>query len=155
MAKIIQTTEQIDYTTGEVKERTIVRSFRGEEPSYIKLYLADISYLYELPTTSGDLMFELLNYVTYGTQEIILNTAAKKRIAEETGMALKTVNNRLSMLVSKGIIARKDPGVYQLNPYLFGKGDWKTIKKLRDTNLHLKIEYDADTNTRSIKGGTN
>lgn len=38
---------------------------------------------------------------------------------------------------------RADIGVYTLNPYLFGKGDWQDISRLR-----LEINYD------DIKGKT-
>ena len=39
-----------------------------------------------------------------------------------------------------------------LNPYLFGKGDWKSVRELRSKNIHLKIVYDKETNTRRIQG---
>lgn len=155
MAQVIRVEEKIDYSTGEVKETTTVRQYRGEEPSYIKLYLKDISCLYALPSTTSDLMYELLKYVTYGTQEIVLNAVTKARIAEKTGMAKQTINNRLQDLQKKGIIARVGPGTFTLNPYLFGKGDWKTIRELRNKNLHLQITYDSETNERTIRGTVN
>ena len=142
----------INHETGEVKESTTVRAVKGEEPSYIKLYLQDISYLYGLPATAGDLMHELLQYVTYGTQQIILNASVKEKICEVTGIAKQTLNNRLQDLVNKGIISRDGRGVFVLNPYLFGKGDWKSVRELRSKNIHLKIMYDKETNTRRIQG---
>ena len=142
----------INHETGEVKESTTVRAVKGEEPSYIKLYLQDISYLYGLPATAGDLMHELLQYVTYGTQEIMLNSTAKKRIAEVTGMSPRTLDNRLQELAKSGIIHRVATGTYLLNPYLFGKGDWKTISSLRNKNIHLQIIYDKNTGERKLKG---
>lgn len=153
MSKKIYQSQTVDHVTGEVTTTTTVRSYKGDEPNYIKLYLDDISYLYELPKAASELMMELLNYVTYGTQEIILNATTKKRISAKTGLATQTINNRLSDLAKKGVLDRTGTGVYTLNPYLFGKGDWKTIRELRATNLHLKIEYDAATGKRAIKGG--
>lgn len=122
------------------------------EPPYIKLYTNSISYLHGLPTTTNDLLQELLNYVTYGTQEIILNAATKKRIAENTGMNIRTVDNRLQALVKAGILDRVALGTFILNPYLFGRGDWKTINELRNRNVHLEIIYDKETCTRRIRG---
>ena len=153
MGKVIETTEHVDYTTGEVKTRSITKRFRGDEPGYIKVYLDDISYLHGLPTTTGDLLQELLKYVTYQTQEIILNASIKKRISEATGMAMQTLNNKLQDLLRAGIIDRIATGTFVLNPYLFGKGDWKSINELRDKNLHLEIMYDATTGERKIRGG--
>lgn len=150
--KTIYKSTTVDHETGEIKESTTVRAIKGEEPSYIKLYLQDISYLYGLPATAGDLMHELLQYVTYGTQQIILNASVKERICKVTGIAKQTLNNRLQDLVNKGIIARDGRGVFVLNPYLFGKGDWKSVRELRSKNIHLKIVYDKETNTRRIQG---
>ena len=150
--KTIYKSTTVNHETGEIKESTTVRAVKGEEPSYIKLYLQDISYLYGLPATAGDLMHELLQYVTYGTQQIILNASVKEKICEVTGIAKQTLNNRLQDLVNKGIIARDGRGVFVLNPYLFGKGDWKSVRELRSKNIHLKIMYDKETNTRRIQG---
>ena len=125
------------------------------EPDHIKLYIGAAPTLHGLPTTAGDVMTELLKYVTYGTQEVVLNAAIKKRIAEAANVAVKTVDNRLQELVKKKIIDRVSTGTFILNPYLFGKGDWKTILELRNKNVHLKITYDASTGERQIKGTVN
>lgn len=123
------------------------------EPPYIKLYVESTnSYMHGLPTTTSDVLNELLQYVTYGTQEIMLNSTAKKRIAEVTGMSPRTLDNRLQELAKSGIIHRVATGTYLLNPYLFGKGDWKTISSLRNKNIHLQIIYDKNTGERKLKG---
>lgn len=155
MGKQIYKSETINHVTGEVTSTTKVKSFKGDEPSFIKLYLDDISYLYELPKAASELMMELLNYVTYGTQEIVLNKVIKDRISTKTGLAIQTINNRLVELVKKGVLSRNEDerGIFTLNPYLFGKGEWKDIKELREQNLHLKITYDAATGKRIIVGG--
>lgn len=152
MNKVIETTEHIDYNTGEVKSSTVVRRFKGDEPNYIKVYLGDIAYLHGLSIPTRDLLDELLKYITYGTQEIVLNAVAKKRIAEVTGMAMQTLNNKLQELLKVGILDRVGTGTFVLNPYLFGKGDWKTINELRNKNIHLEILYDKDTGKRTIRG---
>lgn len=152
MNKVIETTEHIDYNTGEVKSSTITKRFKGDEPNYIKIYLSDVSYLHGLPTATSDLLHELLKYVTYGTQEVVLNSVIKKRISEATGMAMQTVNNKLQDLLKAGIISRVAVGTFVLNPYLFGKGDWKAINELRNKNIHLEVIYDAKTGERRIKG---
>ena len=152
MRKGIEQTTTIDHQTGEITQSTVVRRYRGDEPNYVKLYLQDIAYLHGLPASAKDIMGELLQYVSYGTQEIVLNKAIKDRIAANINTSVKTVDNRLQELVKVGIIDRVAVGTYTLNPYLFGKGDWKTISELRNKNLHLKIEYDSETNTRYIRG---
>ena len=128
------------------------KTYEEVEPPYIKLYIDSVDYLHGLPTTANDLLQELLNYVTYGTQMIILNAAVKKRIAANTSMSVRTVDNKLQALVKAGIISRVAVGTFVLNPYLFGKGDWKAINELRNKNIHLEVIYDDKYGERRIKG---
>lgn len=152
MANIVYETETVNHTTGEVTTSTKHKKFRSDEPNYIKLYLNDIAYLYNLPSSSSSLVFELLSYLTYNTQEIVLNAATRKRIAEKLEVSVRTLNNRIVKLKNAGIISSDEAGIYVLNPYLFGKGDWKSIKELRNNNLGMKIVYDKETNTRKVQG---
>ena len=125
------------------------------EPEYIKVYTGSIDILHKLQPSAKDLLAELLQYVSYGTQEIVLNSAIKKKIAKNTDMAVKTLDNKLQALARAGILDRVALGTYMLNPFLFGKGDWKTIQSLRNQNIHLKIEYDAETGERYVRGNIN
>lgn len=151
MTKIVDSHMTVDEN-GEMKEWKKVSRFKSEEPNYIKVYLQDISYFYEVPKGSTDLVYELFNYVNYNTHEIIINSDVKKRISENMNSSVATIDNNLSKLVKKGIIDRVGRGIFTLNPYLFGKGDWKSIKDLRDRDLHLEITYNKDTNKRELRG---
>ena len=120
----------------------------GAEPSYIKLYLQDILYLSDMPKHHEKILFELLKRATYAGEkdgmQIALNASVKKRIATELGIQnIRSINNALSDLVKGKVLYRVDTGLYNLNPYLFGKGDWQDISRLR-----LEINYDE------IKGRT-
>lgn len=137
---------------GEVKNSEVIKKFKSQEPNYIKIYLQDISYFYEVPKGSTDLVYELFDYVTYNTHEMILNMSTKKRIAKKLETSVATVSNNLTKLVQKGIIKRVEKGIYTLNPYLFGKGDWKSVKELRTSNIELEVVYDKETGKRTLKG---
>lgn len=152
MPRITERTTHVNHETGEVTASTTTRRYRNDEPSYIKLYLGDITYLHNVPKGAEIVLHELLKYVTYGTQEITILSHQKQQIASSTGLSIRTVDNRIQDLANKGIIERVSRGIYKLNPYLFGKGDWKTIDQLRTQNIHLQIVYDAETNTRVIRG---
>lgn len=146
--------EWFPYKFNSVQELdTRITHHDDVEPPYVKLYFENIpNYLYDLPSSTGSLIYELLNYVTYGTQEITLNAAIKKRIALATSISVRTLDNKLQELVKKGILDRVENGLFTLNPYLFGRGDWKTILELRNKNIHLEIVYDKTTGERKIKG---
>ena len=120
----------------------------GEEPKYIKLYLQDILYFSDMPKHHEKILYELLKRTTYASEkegmQIILNASVKKRIAENLGIQnIRSINNALSDLVRGKILYRIDTGLYGLNSYFFGKGDWQDISRLR-----LEINYDE------IKGRT-
>lgn len=152
MPNIVHETNVVNNETGEVTSTETHRRYRSEEPNYIKLYLKDIAYLHSLPSTTSALMHELLGYLTYNTQEIVLNFHTKKVICGKLGIVMKTLNNNLQQLTKKGILDRVGTGTFTLNPYLFGKGDWKSVKDLRERNIHLEVVYDKDTNERHIRG---
>ena len=150
MPKIKQSVEtEVLNEYGEIVSKRANRVLNwGNEPQYIKLYLQDILYLSDLPKHHEKILFELLKRATYAGEkygmEITLNAGIKKRIAENLGIKnIRSINNTLSDLVKGKILFRADIGVYTLNPYLFGKGDWQDISRLR-----LEINYD------DIKGKT-
>ena len=115
----------------------------GQEPAFIKLYLQDVLYLADLPRGHENLLYELLRRTTYaGTEDgmqVTLSAGAKRLIAQKLGIkSTHTIDNILSDLVKGNILTRIEMGVYQLNPYLFGKGEWQDIQELR-----LEIGYNA------------
>ena len=120
----------------------------GAEPSYIKLYLQDILYLSDMPTKHSAILYELLKRSPYAGDkdgmQVIVNASLKRRIKETLGFKnMSSVNNAITDFVKGKILYRVDVGMYNFNPFLFGKGDWQDISRLR-----LEVNYD------DIKGKT-
>lgn len=120
----------------------------GSEPAYIKLYLQDVLYLSDMPTKHSAILYELLKRASYAGDkdgmQVIINASLKRRIKETLGFKnMSSVNNAITDFVKGKILYRVDVGMYNFNPYLFGKGDWQDISRLR-----LEINYD------DIKGKT-
>lgn len=138
-----------DEKTGQMVTKRANRVLNwGEEPRYIKLYLEDVMYLSDMPKQYAGLTMALLKRVSYAGDEdgmcVTLIPRIKKAICKELGWKNeKSLNNALSKLVEGKILYRIDRGLYRFNPYLFGKGDWQDIGRLR-----MEIGYDA------IKGRT-
>lgn len=150
MPKLNQSVEtSVLNENGEIVSKRANKTLSwGAEPSYIKLYLQDVLYLSDMPKHHEKILFELLKRACYAGEkegmEICLNASLKKRIAKDLGIQnIRSINNALSDLVKGNILFRVDTGLYTLNPYLFGKGDWQDIARLR-----LEINYD------DIKGRT-
>jgi len=150
MPKINQSTETLilDNNGEFVSKRANKTLSWGVEPPYIKFYLQDILYLSDIPNKHESILYELLKRTTYAGDsngmEVIVNSSLKRRIAKELKFKnIGSISNALTDLVKGKILIRKDVGIYQLNPYLFGKGDWQDISRLR-----LEIDYNE------IKGRT-
>lgn len=107
----------------------------GNEPPYVKLYIKDMLYLCGLPPRQYQVMLYLLKCATYandGKMQILIPTGLKKMMMEELGIKAKqSINNTISRLCKAGIIHRIATSVYRLNPYLFGRGEWKDICEIR------------------------
>lgn len=120
----------------------------GDEPSYIKLYIQDIMYLSDMPKRYVAVTEALLKRVAYAGEAdglcITLVPRTKKTICQELGWkTVATLDNALQKLMAGKILYRVDRCIYRFNPYLFGKGDWQDISRLR-----LEINYNE------IKGRT-
>lgn len=150
--KAFYTEEKTDFDTktGEVQSSTKTTTSRTPaEPPYIKLYLDDIALLHNLPKGSSALMMQLLRQVNYEGL-INLNSSVKSKIATSLGYKNRqSVDNGLNKLCKEQLIRSIDRGVYEVNPHLFGKGDWATIF-LRRENFELTIYYD-EQGKRHIK----
>lgn len=126
--------ETIDKQTGEVLQ-TYSESVIPREPDFIKLYLDDIGVLKGIAAWTNSVLVELLKLMSYKNQ-IVLNSTVKHDIASDLKIAPKSIDNALGALVKQGILTRRGTGVYIASPMLFGRGEWKDIRKLR-----LTIEY--------------
>ncbi len=113
----------------QTKERTVKVE---QEPDFVKLYLKDICKLNNLPKTSSKLLNVLLRYTSY-ENKVLLPYGIKQEIVKELKTTMGTLDNALSKLVKSEIIARESKGVYKFNPYIFGRGKWGNVRKIRAT----------------------
>ncbi len=139
MRNIIYQDTKIQHTinneTGEIKETNTTMNVRKrvpKEPDFIKLYLQDICKLKSIPKTGSSLLNELLKYTSYDNT-ILIPSYVKQEIAKNLNTSVGTISNALTTLVKKGILKRKGGGAYALDPFLFGKGKWEDIRKIRMT----------------------
>lgn len=144
--KIVQlnTRQTVDRQTGEVlEESSEVVARLPREPAFIKLYLEDINLLMDVPTGPGNLLHILVKKVDFEGY-ISLTAGSRDRICEQVGIKRQTLANYLQTLVRKKILKSCGRGDYELNPYLFAKGEWKDISRRRDKFIQLNIRYSPD-----------
>jgi hypothetical protein len=128
--------EIIDQQTGEVIGGSVEKiGIVPKEPNFVKLYFNDIGLLNDLPKVSTGILYELVKRMDYNG-EIMINMGIKKRIAKEINVSLGSIKNSISIYIKKKILFRIDEGIYKANAYIFGRGEWSDIRKIR-----LSIEY--------------
>lgn len=136
----------VDGETGEILSQEINTAYTiPKEPDYIKLYIRDILYLQDMPENLTPFLMSLVKRMTYASSDwgncVVLNAAIRKVIQKECGYkARQTVYNNTRKLIQGGILKEIVKDVYQLNPYIFGRGEWKDIEKIRAEVSYSKIE---------------
>lgn len=135
MGKIVETFRSVDSSTGEIlQERSNVYSIEKlpPEPEYIKLYVNEIGRLHGLKSGHREIMLYVASLVSYDGA-VVLNVRRKAQIALTLKIATKSIDNALSEFVKTGLLIRLGRGDFELNPFLFGKGDWKSIRERRES----------------------
>lgn len=134
--KIIRSETFVNYETGEVKTVEKQATIKSQEPDYVKLYVKAWCAFRDVRNVNMSLLTALLPYMSYAKdgQKIFLNSMLKREIAKELGWSEKTAIQRfdveLTRLKKANVVRPIGRGSYQINPELFGKGEWKDISKL-------------------------
>lgn len=152
--------EQVDTQTGEVVQMEIstdTRTIHKTEPPYIKLYIEDMLYTKDMPKSLSGLTYSLLKRARYAKEglRVDVSTYVKHEILAECGYEkLQSLTNALGKLCKGNIIRRLGSGTYQLNPYLFGRGEWKDIDNIRATWDYNAIKGRTFAVALTYKDGT-
>lgn len=132
----VRETQTVNTNTGELTlEHTITKRKVGSEPNFIKLYLQDILYLNDLPKTSNGVLYLLLKKMNY-ENKVEITAGGKREMAKMLNIQENTVKQTIYNFQKKNILKKVDTGLYLLNPFYFGKGEWKDIQKIR-----LELDY--------------
>lgn len=137
---------------GEIINTTTEHVFKihsASEPHYIKQYQQDFDAFNALKKSSKEVLQELLTYTTYNENMLYLNIAIKKTVCKKLGIAYQTITNALSELKKSQILLYLDTGLYIVNPYYYGLGEWSKLRKLRN-NIKVKVESRI-VNSKSIE----
>jgi len=142
-----RTQEHTNHITGEVTTTTndnVQVVNYGKTSDFVMTFTKDLGYMKDL--SKGEIMvfFGMLKVVN-NDNELILNKSIKNRICQEFDIKPGSINVLISNLKKKGVIFQKEQGVYLLNTFLFGKGNWGNIKKQR-----MLIEWDFKTLEKKV-----
>lgn len=137
-------TSSLNMQTGEViekEESVLLRTKKRER--FMLLYVENFNAIVNLTKKSQEILAQILTKkVTFGTNEVVLDSVFRAELAEKLQSSRQVVANCIVELVNKKILKREKRSggyVFFLNSYLFGQGEWNTIEKQRQ---QFTIDYD-------------
>lgn len=105
------------------------------EPDHIKIYAGGLERIQNLPPNLRGLLFEMLSRATpaeCGLTVLMISTI-KVQLSKNLGVTGAALNLQLRELEELELIRLKTRNLYEINPWLFGKGDWMYVSCLRKT----------------------
>jgi len=151
---VAQTNEIIKVDdNGEITNRTtetITKFYSASESSYVKSYRVNKKAVNALKKKTREILEELLDHTTYNENAIYLNKGIKVEVCNELGITYPTLNNALTELKMSQILLYIDTGLYIVNPYYFGLGEWAKLNKIRK-KIIIRSETKKVNNKRVVK----
>ena len=150
----------ISEETGElISSQETVTMKIPTEPNFIKLYLDAVMYISYVPTSVSKVMMCILKRLPYADskeQGVIINKYVRLKIANEIGCSEDYVKKSIIALVKGKLLIHDNSSKrscnYIVNPYVFGKGEWKDIEELR---LSVKFNSEGKTFWGEVKKSAN
>lgn len=162
----------VTNSDGEVLENDLEKTSRvGKEPPFIKLYTDCMLVLNNLDAALSLPLIAFGNHMTYANDKSLAfrhvvrtDRLVRADVAQRCGVSDDMVKKWVKKFVEAEIFipivdatGKKARGVYYVNPWVIGKGEWKDIKKLRgefiladdETKIGTCI-IDEKSNTRQI-----
>ncbi|RDU64881.1 hypothetical protein CQA53_07365 [Helicobacter didelphidarum] len=151
--KRVKTT--IDKESDEVITRTIdEESFiikKVKRDKFMLLYVEAFSHLTKLNRKTLEVLALIISRrVTYGSNEVIIDSKFRVEVMAELGMNKQNISRAIKELCDNNVINRKQISdrvfSYYLNPFIFGNGDFNAVERQR-----VQYYYDFDFNGFSMK----
>ena len=124
---------------------------REKKDKFMLLYVENFMHLTKLNRKTLEVLALIISRrVTYGNNEVIIDSKFRVEIANELGMNKQNISRSIKELNDNNIINRKQISdriySYYLNPYIFGNGDFNAVEKQR-----IQYCYDFDFSGFSVK----
>ena len=137
MKRVLRENTTVDTQTGEVLKRETTVQF-SKEPGFVKLYFDCLGVYIKndgLSASLNDMLLEVLHRASYAQDGQIVHLGAydKEQICKATHKSMRRLEQAITTWVKNRVLIRVARGIYQVNPFIFGRGDWRDIANLRAT----------------------
>lgn len=147
--------ETVENGVTTKKQRTeVFQAHKAAEPHFFRTYESAVSLglLDDFTKNEAGGIRHLSKYVDFETSVIHLNASIRETEANNMNIQKKTFDNIIISLKEKDILFHLDTNVYMFNPFIFSKGAWSNILKLRNAvkitkavNTGYKFDYSEIT----------
>lgn len=163
--KVIRETDTIEFdaTTGKLtrnlKEKTQII---GREPDYIKIYTDCMLLFNNIDVALSPFIVAFGRHMTYANNDNVsfrctvrTDELVRRDVAEYCKVSDARVKQVIRELIKEEVFipiqinGKKKRGVYFVNPWVVGKGEWKDIKQLRG-----QFEFVSGTVAIAIEEGS-
>jgi len=128
----------VDKATGEIlTEESHTLSKYPREPNFVKQYHADVVAMFGLPKICRNVLDLIVASMDYDNR-VALFAPMKRDMANVLNVKTQSIEKAILKLNKAKVMSRIDRGMYRVNPYLYGKGEWKDIYKLRLTTNYSR-----------------
>jgi hypothetical protein len=142
--------DETDFHTGEVKRTTKAKVVKKPKtPEFLMLFTAGAPLLRDARlTTSAELVLSrILEKWVLQKNRVELGTTFINHLVKELSISRSTIYTAVGLLKKRQVLVQDKDGTtgaeirnaWYLNPYIFGKGKWNDIQKLR---FDLSVEFD-------------
>lgn len=138
--------QTISTETGEILEDDLEKQTKiGKEPPFIKVYTDCMLVLNNIDTALSAPLIAFGNHMTFANDKSLAfrhvvrtDSLVRADVANRCGVSDIMVKKWIKKFVEAEIFipivddhGKRKRGVYYVNPWVIGKGEWKDIKKLR------------------------
>lgn len=138
--------QTISTETGEILEDDTEKQTKiGKEPPFIKVYTDCMLVLNNIDTALSAPLIAFGNHMTFANDKSLAfrhvvrtDSLVRADVANRCGVSDVMVKKWIKKFVEAEIFipivddqGKRKRGVYYVNPWVIGKGEWKDIKKLR------------------------
>ena len=98
------------------------------------------------------MLLEVLHRASYAQdgKSYTLAHTTRSKFAKATHKSMRRLEQAITTWVKNRVLIRVARGIYQVNPFIFGRGDWRDIANLRAT---FNFSEGSVTVTRDYKDG--